>query len=146
MAHLQSDQAPQCASRVSGAVGSIIHIPADSRTKDTRISPLSSASPRGSHSSKAHPVPQIPPSLLTPPSLPVIPLNSLMPAIPLVNFIECGCDFAITNPDDINETCLVACDQLCTLKALSDCCSRNHSLDVRSTMLLVRQNVGSCCT
>jgi len=32
------------------------------------------------------------------------------------------------------------------LKALSDCCSRNHSLDVRSTMLLVRQNVGSCCT
>jgi len=33
-----------------------------------------------------------------------------------------------------------------TLKALSDCCSRNHSLDVRSTMLLVRQNVGSCCT
>jgi hypothetical protein len=32
------------------------------------------------------------------------------------------------------------------VKALSDCCSRNHSLDVRSTMLLVRQNVGSCCT
>jgi len=32
------------------------------------------------------------------------------------------------------------------VKALSDCCSRNHSLDVRSTMLLVRQNVGSCCS
>jgi hypothetical protein len=32
------------------------------------------------------------------------------------------------------------------VKALSDCCSCNHSLDVRSTMLLVRQNVGSCCT
>jgi hypothetical protein len=77
-------------------------------------SPPSSASPRGSHSSKAHPVPQIPPSLLTPPSLPVIPLNSLILAIPLVNFIECGRDFAITNPDDINETWLVARDQLHT--------------------------------
>jgi hypothetical protein len=33
-----------------------------------------------------------------------------------------------------------------SLKALSDCCSCNHSLNVGSTMLLVRQNVGSCCT
>jgi hypothetical protein len=32
------------------------------------------------------------------------------------------------------------------MKALSDCCVCNHSLDVGSTMLLVRQNVGSCCT
>jgi hypothetical protein len=32
------------------------------------------------------------------------------------------------------------------MKALSDCCSCNHFLDVRSTMLLVRQNVGSCYT
>jgi hypothetical protein len=32
------------------------------------------------------------------------------------------------------------------LKALSDCCACNHSLNVGSTMLLVRQNVGSCCT